>query len=91
MEKEIYAYNHSTNTKIHNESIYKTCIPKSRSIKIYCDSDKKYCTVYFGGSVSERHLGHQDLYLDSVRAWEVEWGNPHTEDNMVRVCVHDRF
>ena len=62
------------------------CIPRSRSIKINCASDKKQI-VYIGGSASEKYLGHQELHEDPVEAGKVEWDNPPTEDNIVTVCA----
>lgn len=41
-KKEVCSDNDSINVKMHNEYTYKTCISRRRSIKIYCDSDKKY-------------------------------------------------
>lgn len=41
------SYTDFTNIKIHNESIYKMCLSRSKSVKINCASDKKHC-VYWG-------------------------------------------
>lgn len=52
------------------------CITRSSSIKIHCDSDKKYI-MNIGGPVSEKYLGHQKLYEDPVGAVKVDGATLH--------------
>lgn len=53
---------------------------KEHSTKINCDSDKKYI-MNIGGPVSEKYLGHQELYEDPVRAVKVDGATLHRKQH----------